>query len=75
MNEITVLSSIIYAAQFSVAATIICIGVMVLAITAIALNQLFHKYWISVNLFKWINESLKQDDPSKKKVTQDNGKN
>jgi len=74
MNENT-LSGIIYAAQFSVAATIICIGVMVLAATAIALNQLFHKYWIPVNLFKWINESLKQDDPSKKKVTQDHGKN
>ena len=76
MNENT-LSGIIYAAQFSVAATIICIGVMVLAVTAIALNQLFHKYWIPVNLFKWINESLKQEDPSKKKIppTLDNGKN
>jgi hypothetical protein len=73
MNE-NVLSSIIYAAQFSVAATIICIGVMVLAVTAIALNQMFHRYWIPVNLFKWINESLRQDDPSKKKGTQDNGK-
>jgi hypothetical protein len=77
MNEINVLSSIIYAAQFSIAATIICIGVIVLAVTAIALNQLFHKYWLPVNVFKWINENIKQDDTSKKKVppTLNNEKN
>lgn len=76
MNE-SILSGVILAAQFSVAATIICIGIIVLALTAIALNQLFHKYWLPVNVFKWINENLKQDDQPKKKVspTLDNGKN
>ena len=75
MNE-SVLSTVIYAAQFSVAVTILCIGIVVIALTAVALNQLFHKFWIPVNLFKWINESLKQDDASKKKaLNQDHGKN
>ena len=76
MNE-NVLASIISAAQFSVAAVIACIGIMVIAATAIALNQLFHRYWIPVNVFKWINENMKQDEPSKKKVppTLDHGKN
>jgi len=74
MNE-NVLSGIIYAAQFSVAATIICIGILVLAATAIILNQLFNKYWIPVNLFRMINDALKPEDPSKKKDTQDHGKN
>jgi hypothetical protein len=75
MNE-SVLSTVIYAAQFSVAVTILCIGIVVVALTAVALNQLFHKFWIPVNLFKWINESLKQDDASKKKaLNQDHGKN
>ena len=76
MNE-SVLSSVIFAAQFSVAATIVCIGVIVVALTLVALNQLFHKYWIPVNLVKWINESLKPDETVKKKIppTIDNGKN
>lgn len=76
MNE-NVLSSIIFAAQFSVAAVIVCVGTIVIAATAIALNQLFHRYWIPVNVFKWINDSLKPDEPSKKKVppTLDHGKN
>ena len=69
MNE-SVLSGIIFAAQFSVASMVASIGILVLAVTAIALNRLFHMYWIPTNfankLSNFLNDkgsAVKRQDP------------
>jgi hypothetical protein len=49
MNE-SVLSGIIFAAQFSVGAVISSVGILALAGTFIAVNRLFHMFWIPTNL-------------------------
>ena len=49
MNE-SVLSGVIFAAQFSVAAIISAVGILVLAGTFIAVNRLLHMFWIPTNL-------------------------
>lgn len=49
MND-SVLSGIIFAAQFSVGAVISSVGVLTLAGTFIAVNRLFHMFWIPTNL-------------------------
>lgn len=67
MNE-SVLSSIILAAQFSVATIIASVGVLILAITAIALNRLFHTYWISTNFMQWITNVLNDKAAVPKKL-------
>ena len=57
MNE-SVLSGIIFAAQFSVASMVASIGILVLAVTVIALNRLFHMYWIPTNFASKISNFL-----------------
>lgn len=49
MND-SVLSGVIYAAQFSVAAIISSVGILALAATFIAVNRLLHMFWIPTNL-------------------------
>ena len=59
MSE-SVLSGVIFAAQFSVAAVIGSVGILVLAATFIAVNRLLHMFWIPTNmvqkLFNLLNE-------------------
>ena len=57
MNE-SVLSSIIFAAQFSVATIIASVGVLILAITIIALNRLFHMFWVPTNFMQKMSNFL-----------------
>ncbi len=57
MNE-SVLSGIIFAAQFSVATMIGSVGILILAITFIALNRLFVMFWIPTNFLQWITNTL-----------------
>lgn len=49
MND-SVLSGVIYAAQFSVAAIISSVGILALAATFITVNRLLHMFWIPTNL-------------------------
>jgi len=57
MNE-SVLSGIIFAAQFSVATIIASVGVLILAVTVIALNRLFHMFWIPTNFVQRVSNFL-----------------
>ena len=67
MNE-SVLSSIIFAAQFSVATIIASVGVLILAVTAIALNRLFHTFWIPTNFFQWVSNFLNDKNTTQKRL-------
>ena len=75
MNE-SVLSGIISAAQFSVGAVISAVGILALAGTFIAVNRLFHMFWIPTNLAQkivgFINENgaaVKKPEPDATKRT------
>ena len=67
MNE-SVLSSIIFAAQFSVASVIASVGVLILAVTVIALNRLFHTFWIPTNFLQWISNFLNDKGAVQRKI-------
>jgi len=69
MSE-SVLSGVIFAAQFSVAAIISAVGILALSATFIAVNRLFHMFWIPTNmvqrLFNLLNEkgAVKRTEPT-----------
>lgn len=67
MNE-SVLSGIIFAAQFSVATIIASVGVLILAITIIALNRLFHMFWIPTNFMQKVSNFLNDKSAVTKKL-------
>lgn len=67
MNE-SVLSGIIFAAQFSVASMVASIGILVLAVTVIALNRLFHMYWIPTNFASKISNFLNDKGSVQRKL-------
>lgn len=67
MNE-SVLSGIIFAAQFSVATIIASVGVLILAVTVIALNRLFHMFWIPTNFLQKVSNFLNDKSAVTKKL-------
>ena len=67
MNE-SVLSSIIFAAQFSVATIIASVGVLIVAVTAIALNRLFHTFWIPTNFVQWLTNFINDKGAAQRKI-------
>jgi len=67
MNE-SVLSGIIFAAQFSVATIIGSVGILILAVTVIALNRLFHMYWIPTNFTQSISNFLNDKGAVQRKL-------
>jgi len=67
MNE-SVLSGIIFAAQFSVATIIASVGVLILAVTVIALNRLFNMFWVPTNFLQWMTNALHDKGVAPKKL-------
>jgi hypothetical protein len=70
MNEFAI-TGIIMAAQFSVTAVIWAVSVLVLVLMVIAINRLFHMFWIPTRvmqrIFGFINENgaaVQRHEPS-----------
>jgi len=45
---------IVGAAEFLVGSVLVCLGILVISATAVALNRLFTRYWHPIKIFSYV---------------------